>query len=216
MEAAVFAGGEIDDRAQGFSYLGLEVSEKVYENMSLAGRLMPNFLTYKYRSGGRVIRAISPGLYTLAGVKFAFDQTAASLFGGIEYRHTRLDPDQRGDDLRGDNVSGLVQGDFDHWFPTRTNVNLFVSYAGTSSFVYERARIRQQLTNFDFKSPNTFNVGVEQIVGRNAEFTQVGGGIVLEMFNIPNWLGLGLRGGYKHDTNFGHGGYGALEFYKRF
>jgi hypothetical protein len=216
VETSVFSGGEVDNRAQGFAYLGLDLSERLYQSLSLSVRVMPNFLTYKFRSEGRLTRATSPGFYTLAGVKFVSEPTTIGLFGGVEFRHTRLNPDIRSVKIRGDSVAGLIQGEFDHWLPSRTNLNGFASFSGTNSFLYERGRIKQQITNLDFKKSNTFNVGVEQIVGRNADFTQFGGGLVLEMFNIPNWVALSLRGGYKHDTTFGDGAYGGVEFYKRF
>jgi hypothetical protein len=213
-ETSIFAGGEVDNHAQGFTYLGLELSKKLNDNFSLAGRLMPNYLTYQFRSGSDLVRAQSPGLYGLIGTKLAWGQTSVDLFGGVEYRHTNLKPDVSSS-TKGDQVSGIVQGAFDTWIPSRTNFNLFVSFSGISAFIYERGRIKQQVTNFDYKGSNTINLGVEQITGRNADFTEFGGGLIFEVFNIPNSMAFSVRGGYKHDTTFGHGGYGGLELYKR-
>jgi hypothetical protein len=213
-ETSIFAGGEVDNHGQGFTYLGLELSKKLNDNFSLAGRLVPNYLTYRYRSGPDLVRAQSPGFYGLAGTKLAWGATSVDLFGGVEYRHTSLKPDVSSSN-KGDQVSGIVQGAFDTWIPSRTNFNLLVSYSGISTFIYERGRIKQQVTNLDYKDENTINLGVEQIMGRNADFTEFGGGLIFEVFNIPHSVAFSVRGGYKHDTTFGHGGYWGLEFYKR-
>jgi hypothetical protein len=104
----------------------------------------------------------------------------------------------------------------DSWLPSRTNFSAFASFSGTDSFIYQRARIKQQITNLDFKKPNTINIGVEEIFGRNPDFRQIGGGLILEIFNIPRFFSFAIRSGYKHDTTFGSGIYGGLEFYTRF
>lgn len=213
-EASLFAGGEIDTRGQGFSYLGVDLTQKVYEHLFIAGRLIPNFLTYRFHSGDELVRATSPGLYSVVGVKLSWGQTTFGLFGGTEYRYTNLSPDVRHTEPRGSTLAGLVQGEFDTWLPSRTNFNVFASFSGTDSFAYERARIKQQITNLDFKKPNTLNLGVEQFYGRNPDFRQVGIGPILEIYHIPRRISLAFRCGYKHDSTFGSGAYGGLEFYK--
>jgi hypothetical protein len=216
VDSSLFAGGEIDTRGQGFSYLGIDLTQKIYENIAISGRLIPNFLSYKFRSGGELVKATSPGLYTVAGVKLSWKETTFGLFGGTEYRHTNLHPDVKNADVRGNTFAGLIQGEFDSWLPSRTNFNLFASFSGTDSFLYERGRIKQQITNLNFKKPNTINIGVEQFFGRNPDFRQVGVGPILEIYNIPNRISFALRSGYKHDSTFGNGFYGGLEFYMGF
>lgn len=215
-EASLFAGGEIDTRGQGFSYLGVDVTQKVYDHISIAGRLIPNFLTYKFYNGDELVRATSPGLYGVAGVKLSWGQTTFGLFGGTEYRYTHLSPDIKSAELRGNTVAGVVQGEFDTWLPSRTNINVFGSFSGTNSFTYERGRIKQQITNRDFKKSNNISVGIEQFYGRNPDFRQVGVGPMVELYHIPKKIALALRCGYKHDSTFGSGAYGGLEFYKGF
>jgi cellulose biosynthesis protein BcsS len=192
------------------------LTQKVYKNISIAGRLIPNFLTYDFHSGGNTVRAVSPGLYAVSGIKLSWSQTTFGLFGGIEFRNTNLNPDVNNAKVRGNTLAGLVQGELDSWLPTRTNFSAFASFSGTDSFLYQRARIKQQITNLDFKKSNTVNVGVEEIFGRNPEFNQIGGGLIVEIFNIPRWFSFAIRSGYKHDTTFGNGIYGGLEFYTRF
>ncbi len=211
-DGSFFAGGEIDTRGQGFTYLGLDLIQPIYKNLSLSGRIIPNYLTYKFRSGDKLVRATSPGLYTVVGVKLSWDQTTLGLFGGTEWRNTSLHPDVKNADVRGGTFAGLVQGEFDSWLPSRTNFNVFASFSGTNSFFYERGRIKQQITNLNFKKDNTINLGVEQFYGRNPDFRQAGGGLILEVYNIPNKISLAFRSGYKHDSTFGSGAYGGLEF----
>jgi len=212
-DSSLFSGGEIDTRGQSFSYLGVDLTQRIYENISLSGRVIPNFLTYRFRSGDRLVRAVSPGIYVVAGPKLSWGQTTVGLFGGVEYRYTNLSPDVRDAELRGNTVAGLVQGEFDTWLPSRTNFNVFGSFSGTDNFLYEKGKIKQQVSNLKFKKPNTINVGVEQFYGRNADFHQAGVGPILELYNIPKRISVALRGGYKHDSTFGNGIYGGLEFY---
>lgn len=215
-ESSLFSGGDIDTRGQGFAYLGLDVTQKVYENLSISGRVIPNYLTYKFRSGDDTVRANSSGIYTVAGIKLSFSQTTLGLFGGVEYRNTNLSPDVRSADVRGNTFSGLVQGEFDSWLSGRTNLNIFSSFSGTDSFFYERGRIKRQITNLDFKKENTINIGMEQFYGRNPDFHMVGGGPILEVYHIPKRISFALRSGYKHDSTFGSGLYGGLELSVKF
>ncbi len=216
VEVSTFGGGEIDTHGQGFSYLGLEVSQNINETLSISGRVIPNYLAYQYFSGGTKIRASSPGLYAVAGGKFSWGQTKVSLFGGAEFRNTDLSPDDQNAKLRGGTSAGTIQGEFDTWFRTRTNVNVYASFSGTDGFSFERGRIKQQVTNLDYKKANTLNIGLEQFYGRNPDFHMAGGGLVLEIFHIPQWLAFSIRGGYKRDSTFGNGAYGGMEFYKKF
>lgn len=215
-DAFLIAGGEVDTRGQGFSYLGMDLTQGIYENISISGRLIPNYLTYKYRSGNEMIRASSPGAYAVAGIKLAWGQTRVGLFGGTEYRDTHLSPDVKNAEVRGNTFAGLVQGEFDSWLPSRTNLNLFASFSGTDGFLYERGKVKQQITNLDFKKASTINVGVEEFYGRNPDFREIGVGLIVELFYIPRKFSLALRGGYKHDSTFGNGAYGGLELYKGF
>ena len=215
-DASLFSGGQIDTRGQGFSYVGLDITQKIYQNISIAGRLIPNYLTYKFPSGDESVRATSPGLYSVVGIKLSWSQTTVGLFGGTEYRYTSLHPDVKNADVRGTTFAGLIQGEFDTWLPSRTNFNVFGSFSGTSSFLYERARIKQQITNLSFKKPNTINIGVEQFFGRNPDFHQVGVGPIVELYNISHKIAFALRTGYQYDSTFRNGMYGGLDFYVRF
>lgn len=215
-EASTFAGGEFDGRGQGFSYLGVDVTQKIYQNISLSGRVIPNYLTYRFYSGGQLVRANSPGLYAVGGIKLSWDKTKLGVFGGSEYRHTDLTPDVKYAKVRGGTLAGVVQGEFDSWLPSRTNLNIYSSFSGTDNFFYERGRIKQQITNLDFKKPYTINVGVEQFIGRNPDFHQEGAGLILELYHIRQKVSIAVRSGLKHDSTFGNGIYGGLELYKGF
>ncbi len=206
----------MDGHSQGFSYLGGDVTQAVHQNVALSARVIPNFLTYKYHSGTRLIKATSPGLYTVAGVKLFQGRTSLRLYGGLEYRNTDLEPDDRSAKVRGNTTAGLVQGEFDTWLPTRTNLNVWASYSGTDSFFFERGRVKQQVTNLDYRKSNSLNVGLEQSIGRNPDFRQNGVGLLIEVYNIPYKIAFAVRGGYKHDSTFGDGAYWGLELYKGF
>jgi len=215
-EISTFAGGEIDGRGQGFSCLGLDLTQKINKTIAVSGRVMPNYLTYKYYSGDKEIKAYSPGLFAVAGIKLFWDQTMFGLYGGGEFRNTTLHPDDITSSARGSTSGGLIQGEFDSWLATRTNINVFGSYSSTSDFLYEKGRIKQQITNLDFKETYSFFVGVEQFIGRNKDFQGEGVGLAVELFHIPYKVSIAVRSGFKHDSTFGSGIYWGLDLYKGF
>jgi hypothetical protein len=215
-EVSMFGGGEIDTRGQGFSYLGFDVTQDIGKGFALSARVTPNYLTYKYRSGNELIRAHSPGVYTVGGIKLSWDKATIGLFGGTEYRYTNLSPDVRSAEVRGSTFAGLLQGEVYYQLFRFTDLSLFGSYSGTDGFFYERAKIKRQITNLDYKKQNTINIGLEQFYGRNPDFNMIGGGPCLELYHIPWKFAFILRVGYKHDSNFGNGAYGGIELYKGF
>ena len=216
LEFSTFAGGEIDGRGQGFTYFGADLTQHITKTFAVSGRAVPSYLTYKYYSGDTLIRATSPGLTTVAGIKLTWEKTTLGIFGGAEFRNTTLSPDDQYASVRGATSAAVVQGEFDHWFPTKTNFGLSGSYSGTSDFSYEKAKIKQQVNNFDYKGSTNINVGVDQTYGRNADFHGITVGPLIELYYIPWKCAISLRGGYKHDSTFGGGGYGGLELYKGF
>ena len=68
-DVSTFAGGEIDGHGQSFSYLGVDVTQHVNQTVAVAGRIIPNYLTYKYYSGNTQIEASSPGVFVSRGNK---------------------------------------------------------------------------------------------------------------------------------------------------
>jgi len=215
-ELSTFAGGEIDDRGQGYSYIGVDVTQNLNKTIAIAGRVVPSYMTYEYYAGDNLIRANSSCLWTIAGIKLFLDQTMLALLGGAEFRNTTLSPDDEGAKVRGSTVAGLVQGEFDTWFPSRINLNVLASFSGTDHFFHERGRIKKQIANLDFSKSYNLNAGVEQFYGRNEDFEHVGGGLMIELYYIPFKVSLTLRGGYKHGSTFGNGAYGGVELYKAF
>lgn len=216
VEPSLFGGAEFDNHGQGFAFLGGDVSQRVHPNVSLAGRLMPNFLTYKFRSEGEKVTAVSPGAYALIGLKGRWSAINAGLLAGVEVRDTELDPDVRSAEVRGMTAAPLVQAELEGRLPSRTSLGYFGSFSGTDSFVYQKGTIKQQLTNPDYSRPNTLNGGVEVVWGSNPDFEMYQVGLVAEVFNIPRTLALQVRAGYRHDTTFGDGVYGGLSFFKGF
>jgi hypothetical protein len=216
IDLSSFAGSEVDGHEQSFSYLCVDVTERMNKTVAVSARLTPNYLTYKYYSGNTQIKASSEGLFAVAGVKLFWEKTMLGLYGGAEFRDTDLSPDDANSSVRGNTAAGLVQGEFDTWLSSRTNIYAFTSYSGTSDFLYEKARIKQQITNLDYKKPYTLNVGVEQFIGRNDDFRGEGYSLVVELYNIPYKIAVALRGGFKHDSTFGDGAYWGLDLYKGF
>jgi hypothetical protein len=196
--------------------LGIDVTQSINKTVAVAGRVMPNYLTYKYYSGDTQIKAKSPGIFVVAGVKLFWDKTMFGVYGGVESRDTDLSPDDRTSSVRGHTSAGIIQGEFSAWLTSRTNLTAFGSYSDNSNFSYEKAGIKQQVTNLDYKGPYTFFAGVEQSAGRNKDFRGETYGALIELFYIPQKISVALRGGYKHDSTFGDGAYGGLQLYKGF
>ena len=215
-EVSTFAGGEFDGREQGFSFLGVDVTQSINKTLSVSGKLMPNYLTYKYYSGNNLIKASSPGLFAVAGIKLFWGKAMVGFYGGGEFRDTGLTPDDQSASGRGNTSGGLIQGELYAWITSKTNVSVFTSYSGISNYFYEKAGIKYQITNLDYKKPYILYIGVDQFLGRNADFQGEGYGGSVELFNTPLNISVALRGGLKHDSTFGNGVYWGIQFYKGF
>jgi hypothetical protein len=213
---SVFGGTEVDGRGQGYSYAAIDATQKINSVFSVSARIMPNYLTYKYYSGDRLIKAKSPGVDFLGGIKASWGRTSFSVYGGVETRNTSLSPDDPYASVSGHTTEGVIQGEFDTWIARGTNFNIFGSYSGTSNFSYEKSRIKQQVSNWDSAKPYMFYVGLEQFYGRNVDFNGMGVGPVVEFVYMPQKLSVALIGGYKHDSTFGDGAYWGLQVYKGF
>src|SRR4030065_137350 len=116
---STFAGGEIDGRGQGFSYIGIDMTQSINKTISFSGRIVPSFLTYKYYSGDRLIKANSPGISPAVGIKLFRGHTMIGFFGGLEFKNTTLRPDDQSASVRGSNSAGILPGGFELWFPSR-------------------------------------------------------------------------------------------------
>ncbi len=217
VEFATFGGTEIDEHGQGFTYAAFSVTQPIDEVFAVTGRVMPSYLTYKYYSGDRLIKAESPGVAVLAGVRMRFNpRVALTLLGGADVRNTTLHPDDRSADVRGGTTAGMIQGELDAWLTRYLNFFVVGSYSGTSNFSYEKAILKHQITNMDLKKPYSFYAGVEQFYGRNADFRQDGVGPMIQFVYIPLNFAMSLSGGYKHDSTFGQGTYVGFQIYKGF
>jgi hypothetical protein len=215
-DLAALAGSESDFRGQSYSYVGADLTHRLTPHVGVAVRVMPFYLTYRFRSGDDLVSARALGVNGLVGIKLFLGETTLGLLGGAQFRDTDLSPDVRTGGARGDQISGLAQLELDSWLPTRTNLNFFSSYSGVDDFLYTRGGVKQQLTNRDFSKPITINAGVEGFFGRNADYDSRGAGLVFELYHIPTRMAVGVRAGYKHDSTFGNGGYAGLSIYKQF
>ncbi|PKN68379.1 MAG: hypothetical protein CVU54_15080 [Deltaproteobacteria bacterium HGW-Deltaproteobacteria-12] len=215
-DVSTFAGGEYDGRGQGFSFLGIDLTQRINETFAVSAKLMPSYLTYEYYSGNNLIKASSPGLSTVAGIKLFWGKTMVGIYGGGEFRDTKLTPDDPGASGRGNTSAGIIQGEVYAWITSRINFSAFGSYSGISNYSYEKAGIKYQLTNLDYKEPYTLYVGIDQFFGKNADYQGEGYGGLVELLYHPLNIFVGLRGGLKHDSTFGDGGYWGLQLYKGF
>jgi hypothetical protein len=215
-DVSTFAGGEYDGRGQGFSFLGIDLTQRINETLGLSVKLMPSYLTYEYYSGNNLIKASSPGLSTVAGIKLFWGKAMVGVYGGGEFRDTKLTPDDPGASGRGNTSAGILQGEVYAWITSRINFSAFGSYSGISNYSYEKAGIKYQINNPEFKEPYTFYIGIDQFFGKNADYQGEGYGGLLELLYHPLNISVGLRGGLKHDSTFGNGGYWGLQFYKGF
>jgi hypothetical protein len=217
VEFAAFGGTEIDEHGQGFTYAAFSVTQPIDKVFAVTGRVMPSYLTYKYYSGDRLIKAESPGVAVMGGVRILFNpKVALTLLGGVDVRNTTLHPDDRTADVRGSTTAGLVQGELDAWLTKYLNFFAVANYSGTSDFFYEKAILKHQITNMDLKEPYSFYLGVEQFYGRNRDFRQNGAGPMIQYVYIPLNFAMSISGGYKHDSTFGQGTYVGFQIYKGF
>lgn len=216
LDFSSFGGGQIDNRGQGYTFFGIDISNKINEGYYVKVRIVPNYLTYKYKSNNRTIRAYSPGINILGGLKIDENKISISILGGLEYRNTNLNPDLKDAKVRGDTFAPSLQGELNYRFSKYISMDFYGSYSGTDNFFYEKFMIKSQISNFDFKKPDIFHLGCEQFYGKNPDFRMLGLGPFFEIYNIQNKISLSFRSGYTHDKNFRGGIYGGIQFFKAF
>jgi hypothetical protein len=215
-EISFFTGSDIDRHSQGFSYAGFDVTHSLSQTIGISGQVVPNYLTYKYVTGGQEIKAKASGISLLGGVKFYWEKSMIAFFGGGVLRDTHLNPDDPGSSNRGQTKSPIIQGECSTWLTNAINIWALANYSFRDDFIYEKFRIKSPIFNFTSNQPYTFYFGIEQFLGKNTDYQGEGAGAVLEFFHSVKKFSISVKGGYKHDSNFGKGIYYGLDMYKGF
>ncbi len=112
-EFAAFGGTEIDEHGQGFTYAAFSVTQPVNKVFAVTGRVMPSYLTYKYYSGDRLIKAESPGVAVLGGVRTLLNK--GSRCRGSGAAKCAIQTSSRGPecDVRGSTDADVIPGELE-------------------------------------------------------------------------------------------------------
>jgi hypothetical protein len=215
VEIVPFSGFESDSHDQGFAMLGVGVDQRVAKNLSLSFLGMANYLYYRYRAGGQTVRAEAPGGEYLGGFKVDWrGNNYLSALGGGQRRETHYyggnAPQTRG------GSGGTAQVELNLQPLKWTTLNSIGVYVDKDAYKWSRFTLKNQLNNFDYARPWTFNGGIVGTFQGNHDYRARQGGLLAEVYHIPWMLSVAVHGGYKWDTSWGDGAYGALLIAKKF
>lgn len=207
------AGWEADSNHQGFAFHGAIGDYALKNKWSLTGFLIGSYLYYRYPIPGADVKAESPGVHYLGGLKYNWSNEtyASALIGGVsrdtEFKGGRIEQ------IRGETgVSGMAEGN------VKLPEHLFFNALGTLNFeddyVWSRFTLKRQVGNFNYAKPWVFHAGAVGTFQGNTVYEAQQGGALIEAYYIPFKVSISLQGGYKWDSSWQKGHYGSINFSK--
>ena len=206
-ESLSISGFESDSHRQGFAYSGAILQKPIRGKLSLSLLGMGSFLYYRYPVDSRAARVESPGVHYLAGGRYSWSKEIyLALWGGGVTRSNKIlggSPSQ----TRGD-TGGAFQAELNFPILKRHSFNALAAYNEKDSYIWSRLTLKREFHNCFMGIVGTFQ--------GNFQYKAQQGGLFLETWNLPGQISASLQGGYKWDSSWGKGGYGALNFSKQF
>jgi hypothetical protein len=210
----LFTGFQMDNEVQYFTYLGVK-ENLPWEVAGVGGyvHLFGAAQSYEFESGNRDIDADIQFLVPSLGVtsKFGTEAWSFSLHAGpkLSWKKEHGFLVDSGSDFE---VGAFVQAETIYWQESHSVHGIF-SYGSQDNFFF--GRVRGKLRTY---SPKTgccsIFAGIDVAGMGNDDFRAVQTGPLVE---VPiGRFSLLARGGYQHDSTFGSGAYGGLEFYAPF
>lgn len=217
-------GFEADTHGTGYGFLGPRYNHPISDSLALTARVYGTYLFYEFendRGGTTTVR--SPGFSPSVGLRFG-RKARIHVAVGLSSKHEDREITDGAGRLLSDTSrwrTGVNLGGDLYWDVTRrTNFQGIVSYGTEDEYLWTRAAVKRQVTNFDWKGGTTWGVGVEGIAQGNEDITSRQIGALAEVVFVPSRLSLMFRGGFKHSTfEFGpdkNGPYFGVGLYKRF
>ncbi len=210
----LFTGFRMDDEEEYFAYLGLR-EDLPWRPFGLGtfAQLFGSGQNYEYESGGRDIDADVQSLIPSLGITTPIGDGgwSVSTLAGPELRWKKEDGFQN-DSGRDFDVGVFVQVESMYWKESHS-LHAMGSYASLDDFFFGRIRGKLRIHSPETSCCEIF-IGLDVAGMGNDDFSAVESGPLIEV-PIGRFFLL-ARGGYKHDSDSGSGGYGGLEIYMPF
>jgi hypothetical protein len=196
-------GGELGNDSY-YSYAGVVLPGPGNDSGNgLRQRYWVDAYGYEYDSGSARIEASAYGLEAALGYSASNDKGWASAFLGLRYTDTDLTPDDNAASARGSQVGVKLDLQGEREIATDWRGNVILSYTNEQRSYWTRARLMHALSA-------RHSLGAEFVVGGNDESRSRSVGAVFTFQPAASPWSIGLKGGYRHDSDDA-GGYGGIE-----
>jgi cellulose biosynthesis protein BcsS len=215
-------GFEADSHETGYGFFGPQYVRPFRPNVAFIAGANLNYLYYEFDTPTGHENVRSPGVNTMAGLRFGrtnwftvqagpgfkrrqFDVVDAS--GNLVNRSSQIDV--------GLNVSSAA------WINPTTHNNLYaqISHATEDNYTWGRVAFKEQVGNMSWSGKLTPFVGAEYIGQGNDDIMSQQYGGFFELTHVPSTVSVMFRAGYKRSSfDFGPdktGPWFAIGFYQR-
>ena len=210
-ELELYTGASVDTRGQGFEYFGLGLGQPLDDHWTFMGKLMGNFLHYKYESDSKLISATAPGVRFQIGPKYVGEGRYFILTGGLDYRNTALNRNDPKSTTQGGKTGGTVEAIYSQDIVDRITMDFIINFSSIGNFTWGRGRIKY----LTFVTPGSQKLffGIEGIGQGNNDYRAQQVGPIFELQRLKEQFSIVLGAGYKHSSSFSRSAYFGLELY---
>jgi hypothetical protein len=196
-------GGELGNDAY-YTYAGIVLPGPGNDSgRGLFQRYWVDAFGYEYDSASERIEASAYGLEAALGYGTSNDKGWASASLGLRYTDTDLTPDDTAASARGSQLGFKLDLQGERQIATGWRGNLILSLANKQRAYWTRARLMRALSSRQ-------SLGAEFVAGGNDESRSRGVGAVFSFQPAESaWL-VGLKAGYRDDSDQS-GAYGGIE-----
>ena len=217
----LIGGFETDTHGASYTFFGPSYTHPIHPGLAWKVRVFPNFLAYEFASAGGTTKVHSPGVSTMAGLRFGGKNFVTVGAGPeVKFRRTTVVAANGTEAETSDTRVGLSAGAEVYANPTsHNNIHGQLNYGTSDRYTWGRLGFKEQVNNFKWQGPNTFFVGVEGIGQGNSDITSTQFGGFVEVTHVPASISMMFKAGYKRSTfPIGPdktGPYFAVTFYQR-
>lgn len=166
--------------SRGYAFVSPVVTIHRSEPFSWIVRGSVNYLYYDFPEGNGKTKVRGPGESLGIAFRYSAPGITATIGPGYETRQTKRRL-ASGAETKENEDGLLVQGDVYYQATPLTNLSLIGSYSAANDYVWVRAGVKRQVTNFDHQGSTTLHVGAEVTGQGNKDSKSAQIGPVLEI-----------------------------------
>lgn len=206
-------GAEFDTQGQSFSYLGAGTSKPISSNYSITGKVFGSYLTYRFDSNGKTLRAESPSFTPSIGLAFQKDWYLLAGSIGYELRKVEKELTAGGSEESSDSGPSL-QAEAYLYGKGKKTIELIGSYSTINDFFWARGRFKKGVYTFGNRAD--LNIGAELAGMGNNDFSATQAGILAEAFKPGANISLLIKAGLKNTSASDTSAYSGFEVFYGF